>query len=1139
MYYSRLFSLENQPYHGITFEPRTSTVRNKDGSVRQQLDGIVVPSFWSQTATDILAQKYMRKAGVPSETRPLTSAEKVPDWLARSVPVEGATLGRETDCRQVFHRLAGAWTHHAYRSGYFAVGPDGKDDKGRSLGWSVADGERIAHVFYDELCMMLALQLFAPASPQWFNTGLFWAYGIVGQDSGLWVNVFQQGDCRLPSDDGSDSQWIQTIQRGSYRRPLVHACFIQSVEDSLLGEHGIMSIVEREGRVFKFGGGSGSNFSALRGEGEPLTAGGKSSGMMSFLQVADRSAGAIKSGGTTRRAAKMVVVDADHPDIEHFVTFKVREEDKVAAMVAGSHVLATHMNAIAVATHRQDAGHVEEVMRSARRAGVPETYIRRARDLAAQGAKEIALAPFNTEFEGEAYATVNGQNANNSVRVCNLFMESVLAQGDWPLYHRTELRKAETENRQPSSCKILKAEGLWGLIHDSAWACADPGIQFDTTIQDWNGCLADGRIEASNPCSEYLWLNDTGCNLASLNLVRFAERVKGVLTFQIERFRHAVYLVTTVLDVTVDMASYPSERIAKGSHDYRTLGLGYANLGSLLMRQGHPYDSDQGRAIAAAITCILHCEATICSARLAKELGTFPRYTDNEEGMRRVTQNHARAVLGGELSGLHREPMPVAWPLAGALYEAAKQSAIEMTRAVHHHGLRNAQLTLLAPTGTIGLVMDCDTTGVEPDFALVKFKKLAGGGYMKLVNGGVIESLTTFGYDPATMNCIVKYACGHGTLEGCPHVTPELLAWGGLAPSQISDFEKHLPSAMDVRHLIIDWPQMSLEPWQWEEVNAYICGMMTVEGAPGLKPEHYSVFACANKCGALGKQYLSPESHIDMMGAVQPFLSGAISKTINLPEGYTSESMKAMTLRAWRNMLKAVAYYREGSKLSQPLNTTDEVLMTDNGNPAVQMAERVIYRYLAKRRGMPSRCAGVRQKVRIGGHAFYYRTGNYEDGTLGEVFIDMHKEGAAFRSFANALAIAVSLGLQHGVPLEEFVDAFCFMTFEPNGPVQGHAKLKNCTSIIDVIFRDLAIEYLGRNDLAHVIPPGGVDTVHTEPEWTEEEAAPVKPVRSGSVKEARHKGYEGNPCVDCGRLTMIRSGSCLRCDSCGATTGCV
>ncbi|WP_420393639.1 vitamin B12-dependent ribonucleotide reductase [Acuticoccus sp.] len=1224
------------PYDGIAFRSATSEIRNPDGSTVFKLDDVMVPAAWSQVATDIIAQKYFRKAGVPAALAPV-GEPGVPDWLCRSTP-DAATLAAlpeaertvgETDARAVFDRLAGAWTYWGWKSGMF-------------------DGEPDARAFHDELRYMLAAQMVAPNSPQWFNTGLHWAYGIDGPSQGHYYV------------DPASGELIRSTS--AYEHPQPHACFIQSVADDLVNDGGIMDLWVREARLFKYGSGTGSNFSDIRGAGERLAGGGRSSGLMSFLKIGDRAAGAIKSGGTTRRAAKMVVVDVDHPDIEAYVDWKVREEQKVAALVTGSKVVRDHLTAVMKAcVNCEGSGDdcfdpaknpaLKREIRAAKKAQVPENYVRRVVQFARQGYTEIDFPTFDTDWDSEAYLTVAGQNSNNSVRVTDDFLHSVKADRAWDLTWRTSGEVAKT----------VAARDLWERIGHAAWASADPGIQFHTTINDWHTCPAGGDIRASNPCSEYMFLDDTACNLASLNLAQFRGEDGA---FDAERFEHAVRLWTMVLEISVTMAQFPSPAIAQRSYEYRTLGLGFANIGGLLMVSGIPYDSAQGRALCGAVSAIMTGVAYATSAEMARDLGPFPRYGENAAAMLRVMRNHRRAAHGevGGYEALATRPVPLdraACPDVALAERAATawNLALELGEA---HGYRNAQATVIAPTGTIGLVMDCDTTGIEPDFALVKFKKLAGGGYFKIINRAVPEALRVLGYEETQRTAIVAYAVGHGTLAGSPHINAGTLADKGLSAEAIAAVEAALASAFDIRFAFNRWtigeralrealPDADLDDpkldvlgalgWSKEEIeqaNVYVAGAMTLEGAPHLDPAHLPVFDCANPCGRRGTRFLSADSHIRMMAAAQPFISGAISKTINMPNDATVADCMAAYELSWQLGVKANALYRDGSKLSQPLSSqlivddeeeVEELLAEPTPARVAKVAERLVERIIERevvsrqRESMPNRRKGYTQKAIIGGHKVYLRTGEFDDGRLGEIFIDMHKEGAAFRAMMNNFAIAISLGLQYGVPLEEYVDAFTFTRFEPAGLVNGNEAIKNATSILDYIFRELAISYLGRNDLAHVPPDDtgatslgrGVEgdkpppqmvshglvrgqrfrLVRADaPEAREVEVsatavargtggaavaqatvqaplvvrpadAPRSPIdevradvaallgveagpqgqrpREGASERsimARLKGFEGDPCGECGNFTLVRNGTCLKCDTCGGTSGC-
>jgi ribonucleotide reductase alpha subunit len=1460
MRFERRFTSTDSKHPPINYTSRSSKIVNTDGSVVFEKNNILAPEKWSQIAVDILAQKYFRRAGVPEYTDSIYE-EDVPFWLERSVTRSDTICGGEDSAWQVFHRLAGCWAYWGWRGGYFS---------------SVDD----AIAFYDEVIYMLAAQMAAPNSPQWFNTGLNWAYGIKGPAQGHYYV------------DPATNEVKRSIS--SYERPQPHACFLLSIKDDLVNDGGIMDLWTREALVFKFGSGSGTNFSDIRGEGEPLSGGGKSSGLMGFLKVGDRSAGAIKSGGTTRRAAKLVCLDLDHPDIEEFISWKVVEEQKVAALVAGSKAVNRHLNAImqAVTTHtdmesQYDPKHnraLRKAIREARQAHVSENYIARVLQMCKQGHTSIDIEEYDTDWTSKAYLTVSGQNSNNSVRVPNAFMQAVEADGEWHLYWRTEKAKAKAEGREPNPCKTIKARALWDKIAEAAWHSADPGVQFDTTINEWHTCPEDGDIRTSNPCclvgetlvdtsegliridalvdmankgeklpyvfardveagapvlrrilrawkagdteqlvrittdkgivitctpehrflsfkgewiqasdlkagsslrkisrhqnkrrsnrvmlgvgsqtnngevyqsrwmweqvngeagdwnevhhingdttddrlsnleivphsehqayhssgennprfldvnnddlmrvwdvlvtkphkltcgrwnkivhdlglqgkvpvaftgkaprirgmawvdfvaqmsgmremandrvtkieylkpesptpvydievdgvhnfavtsdptpgkhtivvhnSEYMFLDDTACNLASLNLLAFYSTETG--EFQIEDFKHAVRIWTLILEISVYMAQFPSPEVARKSYDFRTLGLGYANLGALLMVQGIPYDSDEGRAQCAVITAIMHAGAYATSAEMASEVGTFPRYEANKEAMQRVIWNHTLASCFGlrEYSQLSILPtFSLSNNLCYNITSSARDECIRMFEMGEKHGFRNAQVTCLAPTGTISLIMDCDTTGIEPDFALVKFKKLAGGGYFKIVNQAVPLALAKLGYTAQQAIDIINYIVGSHNLEDHPYMgfdAHDLIAKGFTA-NTLKKIEEQLPSAFNIEFVfnkytlgvevlenelkipadVYNRPDFNLlshlgfTKEQIEDTNRHICGTMTIEGAPHLKPEHLPVFDCANKCGKTGKRFLSAEAHIRMMAAAQPFISGAISKTINMPNEATIEDVKKAYELSWKLMVKAVALYRDGSKLSQPLNSisdSDEAAILSAANDTddddlptptdpLSIAEAITTN-IAHRRRLPDRRTGYTQKARVGNQKLYLRTGEYDDGTLGEIFIDMHKEGAAMRSMANSFAIAISLGLQYGVPLEEYVDAFLFTKFQPNGIVSGHDRIKMSTSIIDYIFRELAITYLNRQELAHTVQeaPQSLPT----PATTRKVVAMPR-VSSGtggcdtkadSIREARQKGYEGDPCPNCQSLTLVRSGACAKCETCGETSGC-
>ena len=1209
MRFERRFTKDGQAaYANIEFRHATSEIRNPDGTIVFRAENIEVPAQFSQVATDILAQKYFRKAGVPAALKPVEE-NAVPSWLWRSeadtkalakLPEDQRYSG-ETSAKQVFDRLAGTWTYWGWKGGYFTDESDAK-------------------TYFDEMRYMLATQMAAPNSPQWFNTGMHWAYGIDGPSQGHFYVDYKSGKL--------------TRSTGAYEHPQPHACFIQSVSDDLVNEGGIMDLWVREARLFKYGSGTGSNFSRLRGEGESLSGGGKSSGLMSFLRIGDRAAGAIKSGGTTRRAAKMVTVDIDHPDIEAYVDWKVVEEQKVAALVAGSKLAQKHMGAVMAACQLAEAygdedrfdpkinKDLKKAILAARKSMIPENYVQRVIQFAQQGYTDIEFKTYDTDWDSEAYLTVAGQNSNNSVRVSNDYLQAVLDDGDWELIKR----------RDGSVASRIKAKDLWEKIAYAAWACADPGLQYDSTINEWHTCPEGGRINASNPCSEYMFLDDTACNLASLNLMQFRD---ADAEFDIPAFEHAVRLWTVTLEISVLMAQFPSKEIAQLSYEYRTLGLGFANIGGLLMAAGHSYDSDEGRAICGAISAVMTGIAYATSAEMASEVGAFPNYKKNAKHMLRVMKNHQLAAEGkaNGYEGLSILPVPLDTASCPdkALVSAAANAWDKAVSLGKKHGYRNAQATVIAPTGTIGLVMDCDTTGIEPDFAIVKFKKLAGGGYFKIINRVVPEALERLGYSQSQIDDVIGYAVGAGSLKTCQSVSINALKDKGFGDAEIDKIEAALGSAFDIKFAFNQFTlgadfckdklgitdaqlndfefnmleHLGFSKDEIEAANIHVCGAMTLEGAPHLDEAHLPIFDCANVCGRIGKRFLSVDSHITMMAAAQPFISGAISKTINMPNSASVQECGDAYMKSWQLGLKANALYRDGSKLSQPLSSglIDEIDDEDDeaeapmaATSSPQVIEKVVERIISKaeRERLPHRRKGYTQKATVGGHKVYLRTGEYEDGRIGEVFIDMHKEGAAFRSLMNNFAIAVSIGLQYGVPLEEFVEAYTFTRFEPQGIVTGNDAIKMSTSILDYTFRELAISYLDRSDLGHVnvddldvTTTGSGETqsdlvnkvtsrgyirkqglvvysndgsaavaksydTDAETMLAREENAAITAADSAAevvvgavadqtaerVKQARMQGYEGEACPECQNFTLVRNGTCLKCNTCGGTTGC-
>lgn len=1066
---------EKSSYDMFDYALRTSVIKNAKGELVAEIKEVESPKGWSQIATDILAQKYFRKTGVPQ-----------PD----------GSDGRETSIKQVVHRMADCWKTWGEKYGYFNSQEDSK-------------------VFYEELVYSLLAQNAAPNSPQWFNTGLYNTYGIKGKSQGHYYV-------------DPKTKEVQTSS-SAYERPQPHACFILSVKDDLVNEGGIMDLWMREARIFKYGSGSGTNFSDIRGEGEKLSGGGASSGLMSFLKIGDRAAGAIKSGGTTRRAAKMVCLDLDHPEIMDFISWKVEEEKKVAALI--------------------EAG-------------------------------------YSSDYEGEAYKTVSGQNSNNSIRIPNSFFKALKEGKDWELIARSN----------GHVMKKIPSKDLWNQIAYAAWACADPGVQFDDTINEWHTCPEGGKIRASNPCSEYMFLDNTACNLASVNLRKFYDEEKK--TFDVEGFQYTCRLWTIVLEISVLMAQFPSKEVAQLSYDYRTLGLGFANLGSLLMVQGIPYDSPKARAVAASISSIMTGTAYKTSAEMSELLGAFSRYEDNKESMLRVIRNHRFAAYNASVDayeGLDKFPAGID-PRYCPDYMLSNACKVwdEALQAGEKYGFRNAQVSAIAPTGTIGLLMDCDTTGVEPDFSMVKYKKLSGGGYFKIINQSIPIALHTLGYSQREIEGIVNYAKGSNSLVDTPHINTDSLRARGFTINEILGIEKALPSSYDLESLFtvhslgeatLQRLGFTAEQYhnasfsllealnftrkQIEEASERIFGTMTIEGAPYLKPEHYPVFDCANKCGDKGTRFIHPHGHIKMMAAVQPFVSGAISKTVNMPNETTADEIAECYKISWEMGLKSCALYRDGSKLSQPLSSKKTKKTEEPKSTALLSEEEVLeaarhiisqskdtkfkrqLSIIVERKQLPAKRKGFTQKAKIDGQTLFVRTGEYSDGTLGEIFIDMYKEGAAFRSLLNCFAVSVSIGLQYGVPLDEFVDKFAFTRFEPSGRVD-HPNIKSATSIIDYIFRLLGFEYLGRTEFIHVKPEEDKQApIANQSNDLKEIAEGPKSSISGENAQLKVEKLvfentqrvlismmgDAPACNVCGHIT-IRNGTCYKCLNCGNSLGC-
>ena len=940
----RLFTKAGvHPFDEIEWEMRTASIQNEKGKNIFEQRSVEVPKDWTQTATNIVSSKYFHgKLGTPE---------------------------RETSVRQLISRVADTIAQWGVEGGYFRSEEDAK-------------------TFHDELTHTLVRQKAVFNSPVWFNCGLWHKYHRSSQGSGWYWD---------PATGGIKKE------TEAYRHPQCSACFINSVQDNL---ESILNLAKVEGMLFKWGSGTGTNLSPLRSSVEALSGGGVASGPLSFMKGYDAFAGVIKSGGKTRRAAKMVILNIDHPDIEEFIECKAKEERKAWTLV--------------------DAG-------------------------------------YDAAIDGEAYSSIFFQNANNSVRVTDEFMKAVVEDKDWETHHISTGEVAKT----------YRARDLMKVITEAAWQCGDPGMQFDTTINKWHTCKATAPINASNPCSEYMFLDDSACNLASLNLMKF---LTPDGKFDVESFKHAVDIMITAQEILVDNASYPTDRIAKNSHDFRPLGLGYANLGALLMANGLPYDSDGGRDYSAAITALMHGEAYLQSSRIAGELEPFPGFPVNRDSFLGVISMHRQS-----LQHINARNVPE------NLWEAAKKTWDECLASGMKYGYRNAQVTVLAPTGTIGFMMDCDTTGVEPDLALVKYKKLVGGGLIKIVNNMVPTALLKLGYTDKEASEIVTYIDQHGTIEGAPH----------------------------------------------------------------LKAEHLPVFDCSLK-PANGKRSIHYMGHVRMMAAVQPFLSGAISKTVNMPAEATADEIASVYTEGWRLGLKAIAIYRDNSKRSQPLNTSDakpknesdaRSHMSENSKDVKAEPARQAYRHK-----LPDERKAITHKFAVAQHEGYLTVGLYEDGQPGEIFITMAKEGSTVSGLMDSFATAVSLALQYGVPLKVLCDKFSHTRFEPSGWTPN-PEIRYAKSVMDYIFRWMAFKFLPRDaqprEDASIQSLNGTEAEKATELATQFTRATTEAPSNGGFASSMSQGglvgvnqsEDAPSCADCGAI-MVRNGACYKCLNCGSTSGC-
>lgn len=1112
----RFTAFNDDVYSNINFIERTSKTTEYNGQVLETFT-VIMPDSWSQIAVDILTQKYFRRRGIPQYLKKVYE-EGVPQWLQRSVEdtekmgIELGTYSGEDDARMVIHRLAGGWTYWGWKGGYF-------------------QDEDSARAFYDEIRHMLIYQKAAPNSPQFFNTGIHWAYGILGGES--------QGHYYY----NSELEKV-VLSTSSYERPQVHACFIQSVEDNLIEEGGILDLALRESRIFKFGSGSGTNFSPIRAKGEPLSCGGTSSGLMSFLKIGDVIGGVIKSGGATRRAAKMVTLDYDHPEIMDYTSWKLTEENKIISLMVGSRIIQDSIDKILQAFKESGNANIKtnpklfEAMKEAYRNKIPISYLGQILSLLSQGITDLKWEVFTSDFNGNGYGSVSGQNSNNSVRVSHEFLEAVRHDDNVELKYRTDTTKTTT----------VKARKIWNDMSRAAWSCGDPGIQYDDNINDWHTCPNSGRINGSNPCSEYMFLDDTACNLASMNLVAF-EQEDGAL--DVSAFVHATRLWTIILEISVYMAQYPSKKIAQLSHDFRTLGLGYANLGALLMRSGMPYDSDEGRAYSAYITALMHGASCEMSAEMAAKFGPFPGFKANREDMLRVMQNHRRAVIGEPCQGVRIQPMSLNKDyISEEQFRYLSKLWDRVIDKGHKYGYRNAQTTLLAPTGTIRLLMDCATSGIEPEYNFVTFKTLTGGGYMKIVNHSVITALQRLNYSDSEIHAILEYMLGTSSLDKCNIIGRDELVKRGLNDEEVNLINKALPSAFSLESVFSKWiigdaifKRLKISPEKYNNESGFsllrflgftsdqiraadlvICGHQNLEHAPHIKPEHIPIFDCSNKNGD-GQRAISPEAHIMQMAAVQPFLSGAISKTVNTPESATIEDLSNLMLLGEEVALKALAIFRDKSKQSSVYSSKiaqelEQILSKSSADPVSSSR--------AEREVLPPQRSGYTQRVSIGGqqNIFYHTTGENQAGDIREIFVSGGDyQGAAYKELMHAFVKLCSISLQHGTPLEVIINSFAYTEFPPNGLVTGDPNIRFARSWIDYIMRQIGIHYRSMNHLGHVF---------------EEHEAVGKNDTQNSPHHKVQDGYTGEICMnpECRSVRMRRDGACSFCEDCYSTTGC-
>ncbi len=1069
MHITRLITDQaTDPFAGVTFRKVDVEICSADPAARVCLTDIEVPAQWSYTAAETFVRYYIRRAGVPAVLTRVKERD-VPEWLWRAVPdtaamqalPEAQRTTHETSAKQVFLRLAGAWTYWGVKAGYF-------------------DHDTDAQAFHDEVAAMLARQVMAPNSPQWLNNGLFWAYGMAGPAQGHFFGDIETGKLK-PSNN-------------AYERPQLHACFLHGVRDELVNEGGIMHLYEREARVFKYGSGAGANLSSIRGAGEGLSGGAATPGLMRFLGIGDKAAGAIHAGGLPRQAGKMVVVDIDHPDVLGFIRWKGEEQYKAAALITGARVMRQHLSGVMAAITQgsgegrfnpQQNAALKAAITRAKRAMIPGSAIERVMAYARQGYRELHIPIYTAEAGSEVFFTVSAHQTKQAVRVTHRFMQAAEDKEKFALRRRTD----------GSVARHVPAAELFDDIAHAVWATGGPTIHFADTITRAHSCPETDRIRASTPASEYLFLDDTAAPLAVVNLLACADG-RGFL--DLDLFAHVVKCATLMLDISISMAQYPSRAMARLTLDTRPIGLGMANFAALLMRMGYAYDSDEARATAAAIAGLLTGEAALVSAELAKELGEFAEFKKNRSHYLKLLAAKRDLVLHGDrqdapaLTSLEALPQP---ELADALKRVWELAYIKAGA----YGLRHAQLSCVPPTSTIARVMDCETLGLTPVASLVRFQPQPQGGVRKHLSSHVRYGLGSLGYSPAQMDEMARYVCGHRSLQHASAVSHTALAAHGFGAAELKAIEETLADAADIHAAfdpfvlgerfcreVLKLPAGALHDANFSvlqhlgfseeeiaEADAYACGMRTLEGAPHLRAEDAAVFAAG----------VSAEAQINLLAAAQQFLTGGIAHTVMLPHATGMETCQELIRQAWRAGLKSLTLMREGAALydevaldTEVTEDADDALVFREARASIsgsvsQVAAQLVQQFMQGRRELPLRRNGFTQKAAIGGHTVYLRTGDYEDGQLGEIFLDLPQEPEAYRALASQFARAISIALQYGVPLPAFVEAFTRQQFAPCGPVEGSDVMQEASSLLDYVFRELGAAYLA--DAAAIDAPVG------------------------------------------------------------------